>query len=124
MEQLDNIAGRLEQAVEATSALAAESRIKFDALIEMQSEERLKMQEMFLQEKQDLLAHYERTGKRKDKIIIGLIIALVILIGSIVGGTIYVLTNFDLAVVATQNENVGDYNNINIHDGIHLDTTE
>lgn len=119
MEQLDSIAGRLEQAVEATSALAAESRIKFDALIEMQSEERLKMQEMFLQEKQDLLDHFAQSDKRKNKIIIGLIIALVILIGSAVGGAIYVLANFDMAVISTQDLD----NNSIVYDGININTT-
>lgn len=117
MEQLDSIAGRLEQAVEATSALAAESRIKFDALIEMQSEERLKMQEMFLQEKQDLLAHYERIGKGKDKIIIGLIIALVVLIGGIVGGAFYVLSNYDIGVFSQDVQADGSSTAI-IYDGI------
>lgn len=117
MEKLDSIAVRLEKAVEETSALAAESRLKFDAMVEMQSDERLKMQEMFLKEKQDLLTHFEQSDKRKNKIIIGLIIALVVLIGGIVGGAFYVLSTFDIGVFSQDVQADGSSTAI-IYDGI------
>lgn len=120
MDEFNNLASRLEDAVEKTSILATESRMKFDAMIEMQSEERLKMQEMFLKEKQDLLEHFEKSDKRKNKIIIGLIIALAILIGSGVCGAIYVLAKFDMAVVSTQDLD----NNSILYDGININTTD
>lgn len=115
MEQLENIASRLEQAAEETASLAAESRIKFDAMVEMLN----KMQEQFLQEKQDLLAHFERSDREKNKIIIGLIIVILLLVGSSVGGAVYLLANFDMAVVSTQDLD----NNSTVYDGIYVDSS-
>lgn len=123
MEQLENIASRLERATEETAALAAESRVKFDAMVEMQSDERLKMQEMFAQEKKDLLDHFAQSDKRKNKIIMGLIIVLVVLIGSLVGGAIYLFTNFDFAVATYQQLDINGDGTQTIQDGIHYNST-
>lgn len=116
MEQLENIASRLEKAAEETASLAAESRIKFDAMIEMQNN----MQERFLKEKQDLLAHFESSDKRKNKIIIGLIVVILLLVGSFVGGAVYLLANFDVAVVSTQDVYSDNNSSATINDGINL----
>lgn len=101
----------LEQTAEQAHALMAEMRLQFETMTQIQSEER---REIDKRHKEDMSA----VRKHYGKIIAGLIIALVVLISGIFGGAVYLLANFDFAVVSTQTV---DNNSIN-YDGININT--
>ncbi len=111
MDELKAIADRLEKSVDKTNAMSAKARMELDALAEVQSEERLKMQEMNNAQISDMRKHYGR-------IIMGLIITLAIILGGIVGGTIYLIANYDFAVATYQNISSDNNSNATIYDGI------
>lgn len=93
----------------------AEMRMQFETLAEMQKEERIETQKMYNAEKENMRKHY-------GKIIIGLIATLVILIGGIIGGIVYFLSNYDFKIEYGQDLYVGGNGDQNIHDGIHINT--
>lgn len=99
---------------EANMALT-EMRIQFETLAEMQKEERIQTQKMHNEEKDSMRKHY-------FKVIIGLIATLIILIGGIIGGIMYFLSNYDLRIEYGQDLYVGGNGDQNIHDGIHVNT--
>lgn len=117
MDELQSITERLEECLEHTDAVASKARLQLDAFAEIQSEERVKIQTMHKEEMADMRKYYTR-------IIMGLIITLVILLGSIIGGTIYVLANYDFAVATYQTQDIADGGSANIYDGINISTNK
>lgn len=111
--KIDNHVKQANDYVSSANMAVTEMRIQFETLAEMQKEERIETQKLFKEEKDGMRKHYGR-------IIIGLIIALCVLIGSIAGAIIYILSNYDIMMGYTQNayNKVGGDNIIN--DGIHF----
>lgn len=103
VEEVNESLGRVNDALSGTL-------VQFDTLVQLQSEERIEMQKMY----NDTLEK-ERTHYRK--IIIFLILTIILLVGGIAGGFIYLISNYDFAVVTSQDANVGGDGNIEIHDG-------
>lgn len=117
----------------AFSDMDARQRYEFDAMAEMQSEERQEMQRLFAQERKtthelyvkekEVLAHnYENQSKHYKQIIMGLIFTLAILLGGVVCGVVYLFTNFDFGVVGAQDVISDNYGNSIIYDGITVNT--
>lgn len=122
MDELQSITERLEECLESTNAVASKARLQLDAFAEIQSEERVKTQTMHKEEKDEMRNHYEKIITKLTRVIIGLLIVLVIILGSIIGGTIYVLANFDFAVATYQTQDITDGGSANIYDGINIST--
>lgn len=104
-ETVNNQAKEVKKMADGASIAMAEMRLQMETLVEVHKEE-----------KADMRKHYGR-------IIMALILIICLIIGSIVGGVIYVLSNYDIGVVNyTQNaySEVGGDNIIN--DGIHYDS--
>lgn len=113
---MDALKSRIEETMNKADAMMAETRLQFDTLVTMQHDERIEIQKMHHEE-------LERVRKHFGRIIFGLIIALVILLGGIVGGAAYVLNNFDFETVY-QDTYVGGSGFASINDGIHYNTDE
>lgn len=96
---METLFEELNQATEGANMLATQFHLQFETMEELQKEER----------------------ERYTRIIMGLIIALVVLIGSIVGGAIYLFANFDIGYYQTAD--VGGDGQATIHDGIHFNDT-
>lgn len=112
-ENKGTITSKAEETLGKADAMMAETRLQFDTLVTMQHEERIEMQKMFNEQLEKQRKHY-------GNIILGLIIALVILIGGIVGGAAYILSNYDIVTGTYQEVYVGGDGSSTIEDGIHI----
>lgn len=108
VEKLDEVSSRTDLAL-------TEMRLQFETMMEMQKEERIETQKMHNEEKDKMRKHYGR-------IIIGLILTLFLILGSIIGGAIYILTNFEFAFATYQDVYSDNNGTATIYDGIHFDT--
>lgn len=114
VENLNQEAEKLKEVAIGANVALTEMRIQFETMMEMQKEERLERERMYNEEKDKMRKHYGR-------IILGLILTLCLILGGIIGGTIYLLTNFDIAFgTYIQEPNVGGDGNSTIYDGIHF----
>lgn len=111
---------RLSNEINSITARAetmmAETRLQFDTLIATQQSERMELHKMHQEEMHKVRKHYGR-------IIAGLILTLAILLGGIIGGVIYVLSNYEIGYI-TQDTYVGGDGNSTIYDGVHVTQTE
>lgn len=113
LTHLENTAKEIEHYTEGANMALTEMRLQFETLAEMQKEERLEQQRSFCDQMDKMRKHYGR-------IIAGLVVSLCLILGGIIGGTIYVLSAYDIAFGYTQNayNDIGGDNIIN--DGIHF----
>lgn len=111
VEGINHLTDKVNKMTDTAEAMMAETRLQFDTLIAMQSDERKEMRHAFHEEKEKMRKHYGR-------IIAGLILTLVIILGAIIGGAVYIFSNYDIQTVY-QDVNVGGDGSSTIFDGIH-----
>lgn len=119
VENLNEKAKKLEHLASGTDIALTEMRIQFETLADMQKEERLATQEMHNKEKEQMREHHDKEVKHWKHICIGLIATIILIIGSLVGGAIYLFTNFEFAFGSYQELSSGDNGTSTIYDGIH-----
>lgn len=108
MENIDKILEKLNEATGETNMLATQFHLQFEAMAELQKDERENMRK-----------HYENIIQKYTRIIFGLILTLVIFLGSVIGAVVYILSNYDLEFGTYQIADVGGDGTANIYDGIH-----
>lgn len=123
-DKLADQAEKLQKLASSTDIALTEMRIQFETLAEMQKDERIEIQKMHVIEKENLLKQFaeDRESQRKHytRIIYALILTLVLILGSVIGGIIYIFTNYDIAVGTYQDLYSGDNGTSTIYDGIHI----
>lgn len=117
---LEEEAEKLSKIADGANTALAEMRIQFETLAEMQKEERLERDKMHNVAVEKILDKCEREVKHWKHICIGLIITLCLIIGSIVGGIVYILSNYDISFGYVQELYVGGDGNPAVNDGIHI----
>lgn len=115
-----NERGHYEESYDDTKIALTEMRLQFETLLEMQKEERIELSKIKKEELDGLRESFEKQTKHLKHIIIGLILTLCLILGSIVGGAIYILANFDIVIPYYQDAHVGGDGESNINDGIHI----
>lgn len=114
LTHIEKTAKEIEHYTEGANLALTEMRLQFETLAEMQKEERLESQRMHKEEKEKMRKHY-------GKIIAGLIISLCLILGGIIGGVVYLVSNYDFGVLGyNQNAYVGGDGTSTINDGIHF----
>lgn len=78
--------------------------VQFDTLVHTHADER------------------DRLAKHFKQIIIGLIIAIVILLAGVIGGFSYMFLNFDIGIIADQDNYTYSSGSSLVEDGIHINT--
>lgn len=114
MDNINEVSQNLNKATDKANILATEMLVQFDTMAQLQMQERQTILDRHMEEKESMRKHYSH-------IIWGLIAALVILIGGIVGGAFYILANYEFGVITTQNPIAEGEGRAIIEDGIHLD---
>lgn len=106
---------KLNNAVEETSVLEKEVMLQFDTMAQLQKDERLELQRLFAEERADIRKHY-------GKIVLTLSILLLLIIGSLVGGAVYLLStfDFDFRPYYSQDVSAEGGGNSTIEDGIKI----
>lgn len=111
---------RLSNEINSITARAetmmAETRLQFDTLIATQQSERMELHKMHQEEMHKVRKHYGR-------IIAGLIVTLAILLGGIIGGAVYIFSNYEFHSY-NQTSTVGGDGTSTINDGVHIDTPD
>lgn len=114
MNDMDNLKTPIEGMSQQMDAAMAEARLNMDMLLESQKEERQMIEERHSNDMEKLRKHYA-------KIILGLVLTLVILVGSALGGIIYVLCNYDIGIVTYAQDVYADNGSTStVEDGIHF----
>ena len=116
MDNIENILDSLNDVANKASLSATNAQLQLDTMSEMYKEKEIRLYEIFTKEKETIIKHYTR-------IILGLVLALVVLLGSIVGAVVYVLSNYEFEFGSYQIADVGGDGTANIYDGIHFNDT-
>lgn len=117
-----NITEQIEEFAEKANAAMAEARIQFDTLATLHSDERREMRQTFQAEKEKMRegfhAEMDKMRKHYGKVIAGIIVPFALLLGGIIGGAVYVFSNYEIASF-TQEQYIGGDGDNTIEDGIH-----
>lgn len=116
MEDLKKSAEKLESIAENANVIVTEMRVQWGMMLDTQQKERMELNRLHAEER-------ERDRKFFGRIIIGLILTLVLLIGGIIGTAVYILANYDIGLVTYYQElNTEGDGDQNINDGIHYNS--
>lgn len=121
MERVKMTAEKLEKAVDEMNVAEQRFMCQFDTIEQlyfekekMYLEKMSEAEERHAQEKKDMRKHYL-------KIILSIAIPFLVLLSSIIGGIIYITTNFDIGFQTYQEVSAEGGGNSTIEDGIHFD---
>lgn len=120
LSNLEDTVKEVEHYTEGANLALTEMRLQFDTLSEIQKEERIEYQKMHNESIKEIMDRHEKDIKHWKHICMALIFTLVLFIGGIIGGTIYFLSNYDVAFGYTQDLYIGNDGTNTIHDGIHF----
>lgn len=116
----------MNETVDAANVAMAQSAVALDTMLQLQSDERKEKDRAFLEAMESMNArHAEETEKMRkhyQKIILALALTLLLIIGGLIGGVVYVVSNFDFEFGPSYSQDVsaeggGDST---IEDGIHI----
>lgn len=117
-KKLEKSAEDLEQLTSRTSIALSEMRLQFEAITEIQKDERETMYKVHQEEIEKVRKHY-------GKIVCGLLMTIILLIVGVIGGVIYVFHNYDFQSYSlTQDMNIGGAGENTINDGLHFNLGE
>lgn len=115
MEDLKKSAEKLESIAENANVIVTEMRVQWGMMLDTQQKERMELNRLHAEER-------ERDRKFFGRIIIGLILTIVLLLGGIIGTAAYLLTNYDFAIATYQDLDISGDGSQEIHDGIHYNS--
>lgn len=117
VEQIVMAANELEKAVERADAAQASAMMYTDTMAELYKEERTEILERCTKEKADMRKHYQ-------KIILALAITMSLIIGGLIAGTAYVVSNFDIAFGNSLSVSANGGGDATNEDGIHINSED
>ncbi len=124
MEGIEMATEKLNQAVEKASMLETEVMLQFDTMAQLQKEERMELEKLFATERAETReAHAkEKESMRKhyQRIILAISLVLMLIVGSLIGGLIYIVSNYDFGFEVYQDLDTDGGGDSTVEDGIHL----
>lgn len=113
MSEIGNPKEVFENASDRAEIVMTESRLSIEMILESQKDERQQMEERHARE-------LESVRKHLGRIIFALVLTLILLVGSALGGIIYILMNYDIGVISYTQDVYADNGSTSIvEDGIH-----
>lgn len=109
MERVKMAAEKLEEAANEMNVAEQRFMCQFDTI-----------EQLYFEEKKLLIEQMEKMRQHYFKIILTLTLSLLLLIGGLVGGMIYLFANYDFGVVTYQDVSVGNDGDSTIEDGIQM----
>ncbi len=113
MEIIKMATEKVNEAVEKANIIATESMLQFDTMAQLQKEERTEAREMYAKERAEMRKHYR-------KIIVAISLVLLLIVGSLIGGLIYLFSNYDFDVQTYQEVHAEGGGNSTIDAGIRV----
>lgn len=115
----------MNETVNAANVAMAQSSIALDTMLQLQSDERKEKDKAFLEMLDSMEARHaedrEKVRKHYQRIILTLALSLLLIIGGLVGGMVYLFANFDFGVATYQDVSVGNDGDSTIEDGINIE---
>lgn len=111
-EQLESNADRLKEVADEINRAEETFMCQYDT-----------MSQLFFEEKKLLLAQMDAMRKHYGKIILTISLTLLLVIGSLIGGLIYLISNYDIAYEVYQDVSAEGGGDSTVEDGIHLNGT-
>lgn len=125
MEYMKMAEKLMDETVNAANVAMAQSTVALDTMLQLQSDERIEKDKAFMEALDKLSERHadekEKMRKHYQRIILAISLSLLILIGGLVGGMVYLFSNFDFAVATYQDVSVGNDGNSTIEDGIKIE---
>lgn len=116
----------MNETVNAANVAMAQSSIALDTMLQLQSDERKEKDRSFLEALDKIEACHaedkEKDRKHYRKIILAMALTYSLFVGAVIGGIIYVVSNFDFGIEPSYSQDIsaeggGD---ATIEDGIHV----
>lgn len=120
MEYIKMATEKINESVEKTNLLGTEMILTFDTMAQIYADkEKLLLEKM---EAAEVRHVEEKAGMRKhyQRIILSISLVLVLIIGSLIGGLIYLFSNYDLSYEIYQEVSAEGGGDSTVEDGIHL----
>lgn len=116
----------MDETVSAANVAMAQSTVALDTMLQLQSDERKEKDRSFLETLDKIEARHaedrEKDRKHYRKIILAMALTYSLFVGAVIGGIIYVVSNFDFGFEPSYSQDIsaeggGD---ATIEDGIHV----
>lgn len=112
----------MNETVNAANVAMAQSSIALDTMLQLQSDERKEKDKAFLEMLDSMEARHaedmEKVRKHYQKIILSIAMVLLLIVGSLIGGLIYVISSYDISFQTYQQVSAEGGGDSTIEDGI------
>lgn len=112
VERLETAVEKLEDTLEKANQSEEKFMCQYDT-----------MSQLFFEKEKLLLSQMDSMRKHYQKIIISISLVLLIIVGSLIGGLIYLVSNYDVAFEVYQEVSAEGGGDSTVEDGIHLNGT-
>lgn len=113
MEILEMAATELDKAIERAEAAQASSLMYTDTMAQMYKDERSEILANAAKERESIRKHYQ-------KLLLAMALLMSLIIGGLILGTAYIISNFDIAFGNSQDVSVGGNGDSTIESGIYI----
>lgn len=100
----------MDETVSAANVAMAQSTVALDTMLQLQSDERKEKDRSFLEALDKIEARHaedrDKMRKHYQRIILALALTLTLVIGAIIGGVIYIVSNFDFEFQPSYSQSV------------------
>lgn len=122
MEYMKMAEKLMNETVDAANVAMAQSAVALDTMLQLQSDERKEKDKAFLEAIENMQKrHAEEMGetrKHYQKIILAISLVLLLIVGSLIGGLIYLVSNYDFTFQTYQSVTAEGGGDSTIEDGI------
>lgn len=111
MELFEMATEKLNDAMDVTNVATAQAAVALDTMLQLQSTERIEMEKLHKAECESMRKHYQR-------IILAISLTLLLIVGSLIGGLVYIISNYDITFQTYQEVSAEGGGDSTIEDGI------
>lgn len=112
----------MDETVSAANVAMAQSTVALDTMLQLQSDERKEKDRSFLEALDKIEARHaedrDKMRKHYQRIIIAISLVLLLIVGSLIGGLIYLVSNYDIGFQVYQEVSSEGGGDSTVEDGI------
>lgn len=112
----------MDETVSAANVAMAQSTVALDTMLQLQSDERKEKDRSFLEALDKIEARHaedrDKMRKHYQRIIVSISLVLLLIVGSLVGGLIYIVSSYDISFQTYQEVSAEGGGDSTIEDGI------
>lgn len=112
----------MDETVSAANVAMAQSTVALDTMLQLQSDERKEKDQSFLEALDKIEARHaedrDKMRKHYQRIIVAISLVLLLIVGSLIGGLIYLVSNYDIGFQVYQEVSSEGGGDSTVEDGI------